>query len=218
MTTHSAAATSLLDATLALLARDPMASIGVADVAREAGVERSLVIDLFGSMDELLVEAAAHSGARHAAQWKGRLEGVESLPALVEVARQLHQEGESLAHAGLLAQFLAASTTRPALARATGLALDRWVDLLEPVVARVLDGTVLGELLDAHALAGVIADAFVGVELASVTRDETESERRFALLQDLAGIVDVVLELGPVAARVVRHQLARAEQVESPAG
>lgn len=199
----------LIDATIAVVGREGIAAVSARTIAAEAGVSQGLVFYHFESVENLLVQAATIGGEQHASEWATRLAGVDSLHGLVDLAEELHDTESGQGNVVVLAQFLAGAQTHPALAAATGAALDRWVALVEPVVTQLLDDTPLADTLDLKALSGVVADAFVGIELAAATRDAAQVAERFALLRDLASVVEVVLDLGPVATKAVRRKLGK---------
>ncbi len=199
----------LVDATIEVVRRDGIAAISARHIASEAGVSQGSVFYHFESVENLLVEAATIGARERATTWGRRLSHVTDLRGLVDLAEELHHDEAAEGNVGVLAQFLAGAQTHPALAQATGRALDEWLDVVEPVVASLIDGTALDGTLEPRALAGVISDAFIGIELAAATRDVAEVTERFDLLRDLVAVVEVVLDLGPVATKALRRRLGR---------
>ncbi len=199
----------LLDATIEVVRRDGIVAASARHIAAEAGVSQGSVFYHFDSVENLLVEAATVGARARAETWAARLGDVTDLGALVDLAEELHAREAAEGNVGVLAQFLAGAQSHPALAVATGRALEEWIDVVEPVVARVFAGTPLEGMLEPRALAGVVSDAFIGIELAAATRSEAEVAERFALLRDLVSLVEVVLDLGPVAAKALRRRLNR---------
>lgn len=200
----------LVDATISIVGRQGIAAVSARTIAAEAGVSQGLVFYHFDSVENLLAESAAIGGEQHVAQWVEPLAAVTSLHGLVDLAQTLHETATRDGNVTVLAQFLAGSQSHPALAEATGAALARWADVIEPVVTRILGESPLAGSLDGRALSGLVADAFIGIELAAATRDEAQVQERFALLHDLASLVEVMFDLGPVAASALRRKLARA--------
>jgi hypothetical protein len=76
------------------------------------------------------------------------------------------------------------------------------------VLGRILAGTPLAEFVDVAGLAKAASAAFIGLELFEGV-DHAGAERAFAALDQLAGLVAALEELGPVAQHAVRSRLRR---------
>ena len=79
-----------------------------------------------------------------------------------------------------------------------------WTSRIERALARVLDGSPLGEALDASMLAELVSAAFIGIELVEPTRPDGGSVVALERLEPLARALD---DLGPIARRAVRSAL-----------
>ncbi|TQS26113.1 hypothetical protein [Microbispora sp. KK1-11] len=84
-----------------------------------------------------------------------------------------------------------------------------WVAEVEDVLNRVLAGTPLAEFVDVAGLARATAAAFVGLELYDGV-DKDGAERAFESMEQLAGLVAVLKDMGPLIRRTVRARLRRA--------
>lgn len=199
----------LIDATLELVRRDGVAAASARSIAREGGFSQALVFYHFESVEDLLA-AASDAGSREMiARWSARLDAVESMAALVDLAEDLHRDEEEAGNVTVLAQFLAASHQHPRVAAATGAALDRWAVVLEPTLERLLGDSPVADLLDAGDLARLVSDAFVGIELVGSTRGPDALQHRLDGLRHLALLVDRLDELGPAASRAIRTWASR---------
>lgn len=199
----------LTAATLEVVRRDGIAGVSARSVARAGGFSQALIFYHFDSVEDLLVAACEHGSEERVAHWRDRLDRVRSLGELVDLAERLHADEQDAGNVTVLAQFLAGAQTHPALRQATRAALDVWVREVRPVVRRLVGDTVVEGIVDPDDLAELVADAFIGIELAGSTRDADDLRRTFATLRRLVTVVESLAGLGGVAGRVVERRLAR---------
>ncbi|MFI5802143.1 TetR/AcrR family transcriptional regulator [Streptomyces sp. NPDC051561] len=201
----------LLAAALQTLTEQGIAKTSARTVAATAGVAQGLVFYHFGSVAELLAAACRYGAEQRVAHYRPRLAQVTSLAELLVFARAMHEEEKAGGHVAFLGQLLAGAQTQSALAPATSAGLDLWIEEIEKVLGRVLASSPVGEFTDPEGLARAVAAAFIGLELYEGV-DPSGADAAFGALEQLAGLVAVLEELGPVAQRAVRHQLRRKTQ------
>jgi AcrR family transcriptional regulator len=198
----------LRDAAIVTVRERGIAGVSARTVAANAGTNQASIYYHFGSLDALLSDAARSATAGRVAAHRERLAAVSSVAELVEVARALHEEERELGNVAVLAQMLAGAQHDRALAQGTTAALQLWIDEVEATLRRLLAGSLLEELVDVPALARGVSAAFIGVELLDGAEDDADLPTLDALAQ-LAGLVQVVLDLGPVASAALRRRLRR---------
>lgn len=198
----------LLDGALDCLTEHGIAGTSARVVAARAGVNQALVFYHFGSVDELLAAACRHGAEQRVARYRDRLARVGTLPELLALGRALHAEEHARGNVAVLAQLLAGARTEPKLAPATAAGLGLWVEEIEQVLTRVLAGSPLGEFVDTSGMARAVAASFVGLELYEGV-DPEGSARALAALEQLAALVTVLEEQGPVVRRAVHARLRR---------
>lgn len=184
-----------------------IAGVSARSVARAGGFSQSLIYHHYDSIEALLVDACAHGSEERVTQWRDALGRVDSLAGLVDLAERLHADEDAAGNVAVLAQFLAGSQTHPPLRDATRDALDVWTREIGPVISRLLGDGPVADVVDPTALTDLVADAFVGIELAGATRDDAALRSRFATLRRLVGLVESLASLGPVATSMVRRRL-----------
>lgn len=198
----------LLAGALATLVEHGITKASARTIAAAAGVNQALVFYHFGTVDELLAAACRRGAEQRVAVYRERLGRVRTLAELLELAHDLHAAERDGGHVAVLGQLLAGAQTQPRLAPATAAGLALWTDEIEKVLGRVLSGNPIAELIDVDGLAKAVSAAFVGLELYEGV-DPDGATRAFAALEQLAGLVAVLDDLGPIAQRAVRAALAR---------
>jgi AcrR family transcriptional regulator len=188
-----------------------VAGISARTIAAAAGVNQALIFYHYGSVDELLTATCLINTRERVDRYTQRFAAVGSLRELLSVGRALHEEERRLGNVSILAQLLAAAQTDGKLADATRAALALWIEQIEAVLQRLLAGAPFAEVADVPGLARAISAAFVGLELYEGVAD-AEAQRALAALDQLAVLVEVVDELGPVSRRALRAKIGRASR------
>ncbi|GIH44997.1 transcriptional regulator, TetR family [Microbispora rosea] len=201
--------TRLLEGALETLRTQGIAGASARVIATAAGVNQALVFYHFGTVDELLAAALRYGSEQRVAVYRARFAAVNSLKELLDLGRALHADEREAGNLAVLAQMLAGSQMDGKLAPATADGLGMWVTEIEEVLGRVLAGSPLAEFVDVAGLARATAAAFVGLELYEGV-DKDGAERAFDSLEQLAGLVAVLEDMGPLVRRTVRARLRKA--------
>jgi AcrR family transcriptional regulator len=199
----------LLNGAIEAIRQHGIAGVSARTIAAAAGVNQALVFYHFGSVDQLLADACTTNAAEHVGRYAERFEAVGSLRELLELGRQIHLEERGEGNVAVLGQLLAGAQTDPKLAPGVAASLQLWVDAIEPVLARLLTGTPFAEVADIPGLARAVSAAFIGLELFEAV-DEAGARQALDALDQLAVLVEVVDDLGPVARRALRSRVRRA--------
>ena len=196
----------LLDGALEAIRVHGVAGVSARTIAAVAGVNQALVFYHYGSVHELLAAACTAGTAARVASYKERLEGVKSLRELLDVGRALHEEERELGNVRVLAQLLAGAQVDEKLAAPTADALALWNAEIEATLERVLAGSPFADLADVRGLSRAISAAFIGLELYEGV-DPEGAQSALSALEQLAGLLEMVDDLGPIARRAVRSRL-----------
>ncbi|MGC1213658.1 MAG: TetR/AcrR family transcriptional regulator [Micromonospora sp.] len=199
----------LLDGAIAAIREHGIAGISARTIAAAAGVNQALIFYHYGTVDDLLTAACRASTAERVAHWSARLAGVGSLRELLAVGRTLHEQERELGNVSFLAQMLAGAQTDEHLAAPTAGALQLWVDEIEPVLRRLLAGSPFAEIADVPGLARAVSAAFIGLELYDGV-DRAGADRAMSALDQLAVLIEIVDDLGPIARRALQAKVNRA--------
>ncbi|MEV1002745.1 TetR family transcriptional regulator [Nonomuraea sp. NPDC050202] len=200
--------TKLLDAALETLKKQGMAGASARTIAATAGVNQALVFYHFGSVDQLLAAACEHGAQQRIPLYRDRFAAVTSLRELLDLGRELHAQERAEGSVAALAQLLAGSQTNEKLAAAVVKGLELWMAEVEQALGRVLASSPLAEFVDVTGLAKATAAAFVGLELYEGV-DADGAAQALDALEELAALVTVLDDLGPVLRRTVRARLTR---------
>ena len=201
----------LLEGALETLRTHGIAGASARSIGTAAGVNQALVFYHFGSVDELLVAALRHGAEKRVALYRERFAAVTSVRELLDLGRSLHADERAAGNLAVVAQMLAGGQTDARLAPATASGLGLWVTEIEAVLARILPQTPLGEFLDVGGLARAVAAAFVGLELyEGVDRDG--AARAMDALEQLAMVMTMLEDIGPVARRTIRTRMRKTRE------
>lgn len=198
----------LIDGAIEAVRTVGISGVSARSIAAAAGVNQALVFYHFGSVHDLLATACMTHTRAAVEHFQPELDKVETLKQLLAVGRDLHAKQSEIGNVTVLAQLLAGSQSDETLAEATGSALQLWVDAIEAVLVRVLAASPAKDLVDTKGLAKAVSAAFVGLELyEGVDRDG--AAHALDTLDQLAVLVEVVNELGPIARRAFRAKVKR---------
>ncbi|MEU8329411.1 TetR/AcrR family transcriptional regulator [Micromonospora sp. NPDC048839] len=203
----------LLDGTIAAIREHGIAGVSARTIAAAAGVNQALVFYHFGTVDVLLAAACRTSTAARVQHWSARLASAGSLRELLAVGRALHDEERQLGNVTFLAQMLAGAQADQRMAAPTAAALQLWVDEIEAVLRRLLAGSPFVEVADVPGLARAVSAAFIGLELYEGV-DRAGADQALAALDQLALLLEIVDDLGPIARRALQAKVNRAVRRE----
>jgi AcrR family transcriptional regulator len=207
----------LLDGALAAIREHGMAGVSARTIAAAAGVNQALVFYHYGSVDELLAAACDAATAGRVAVYADQLAKVKSLRELLDVGRHLHAEERKLGNVMVLAQLLAGAQSDPKLAEPTARALRFWTDEIEATLSRLLASSPFSEVADVPGLARAISAAFIGLELYEGV-DRAGAEQALSALEQLAVLLEVMEDLGPIARRALQSKVAKVTKVSRSRG
>lgn len=205
----------LLHATDAVLRESGLAAVSARSVAARAGVNQALIFYHFGTVAELIDAACRTALDARVAVYAERFDAVRNLDELLTLARELNTTEGRSGNVASMAQVLAAGQHDEAVAGTARYCLGQWSGQIERVLRRVLSGHPLADVVDVTGLANAVTCGFIGVELMQGVASEA-GDSALASLDQLAGLVGVLDDLGPVARRAVTTGLRRREARRRP--
>ena len=178
----------IIDAALATVRDEGVAGASVRTIARTGQFNQALIFYHFGSVEELLLAALERANDRRIGRFRGRLDEVEHVGDLVQIAVDLHDDRSDCDHPALVAIIAGWSADAEVARRMTEI-LQPWDELVEGALRRCLAGTPLGSLVSTADLAHGITCLFLGVELMS--RLDPTDDRAESLLSSLAALASL---------------------------
>ncbi|MFC0114581.1 TetR/AcrR family transcriptional regulator [Kibdelosporangium aridum] len=198
----------LIDGAIEAIRTVGISGVSARSIAAAAGVNQALVFYHFGSVHELLGAACMTHTKASVELFQPALDKVTTLKQLLAVGRDMHTQQSQTFNVTILAQLLAGSRTDAGLAETTRAALQLWIDAIEQVLIRVLATSPAKDLVDTKGLASAVSAAFIGLELYEGI-DPAGATHALDTLDQLAVLVEVVDDLGPIARRAFRAKVKR---------
>lgn len=162
-------------------------------IAATGGFNQALIFYHFGSVTNLLIEAAKTSSAARVTAYQEVTDDVTSLPTLVDVARRLHDEAEADGSIAVLTQLMAGAASDPGMGEAILAGFEGWIDLVESALKKALDNQPLARAIPPREAAYSISALFLGIELmARLDPEKSEASAVFDSLHDLAELIESV--------------------------
>ncbi len=160
-------------------------------IARHGGFNQALIFYHFGSVNDLLLEAAVADSTARVEAYRRQLEGLSSLPELAAVARQLSERDTSEGGITVVTQLLAGALGDPEIGRRLMQGFEPWIEVVATALRRTLEGTGFEDVLPIEDMAFAVVGLFLGIEL--LTRLDPErapSESLFATFDSLGALME----------------------------
>jgi AcrR family transcriptional regulator len=157
--------TRLIEAAVAVLAREGFARTSARAVAQEAGTVNGSIFYHFGSMDGLLAATANTLADRGISRIR---EGLGGANAHLEWRNRLSTVLRAEAHsqdAHAVMELFVGARTSPALAAEVRQAIDRAVDYASTELDLVLDSSPITQLIPVALIAELAAATILGIEI-----------------------------------------------------
>ncbi|MGH8924570.1 MAG: TetR/AcrR family transcriptional regulator [Acidimicrobiia bacterium] len=184
----------IMDAALETLRTKGIVGASARAIAATGGFNQALIFYHFGSVNRLLIEAAASSSARQVAKYQQAAAKSSSLTDLVEIARRLHRDDQRSGSVTIVTQMMAAAVSDPEMGKAVLAGFRGWIDLVEEALQSGLEGSPLQTLIPLHEAAYAIAAVFLGIELMErLDPEQSEAGPVFDAMASLAGLFEGAL-------------------------
>lgn len=197
-TTSEATRSRIVEATLETIRTEGIVGTSARAIARNGNFNQASIYYHFGSIHEAMLTALRQMSEERLDRYEQRLSEVRTLPELVAVAAELHQEDVDSGNIRVLAQVIAGAAGDDAFAAALGEVFDPWVAIVDKAIRRALETSPLAAALPIDDLAHAVSALFIGVELLSNLRPHDQrSASLFATFEGLARLVDTMLTASP---------------------
>jgi AcrR family transcriptional regulator len=152
----------ILQAALESLKEDGFAGATSRAIAARGGFNQALVFYHYGSLDDLLLAALERTSTERLADYRERIEKLQSPEELLKAARSLYEEDRASGHMTVVSQMVAGSLARPELAPPVLEKMQPWLEFAEQTIERLVP-----PLLPARDLAWAAVNFYLGVNLLS---------------------------------------------------
>ncbi len=184
----------IIDAALETVRVEGLVGTSARAIARTGDFNQALVFYHFGSIEELLLAALQRANDRRVERFRDRLEAVDSLDGLVQIAADLHSNDDDPDHPALVAIVAGWSTSSDVGVRILET-LRPWDEMVEAALCRSLADTPFAQVVPTRDLAHAISSMFLGIELMGrLDRDDKRTESLFTTLAGAARVVGPMLE------------------------
>ena len=184
----------IIDAALETVRVEGLVGTSTRAIARTGDFNQALVFYHFGSIEELLLAALHRANERRIERFGRRLEAVDTLSGLVQIAAELHGDAEDPDHPALVA-IVAGWSTSSDVGQRIIETLRPWDELVEAALRRCLAGTPFARVVPTDDLAHAVAAMFLGIELMGrLDCDGARTESLFASLAGAAALGGPMLE------------------------
>jgi len=188
----------IIDATIETLNSEGMTGATARSIARTGDFNQALIYYHFDSLEDLFFEVVNDVNQRRLDYFGPRLEEVETLTELIEVAVELQsgtpKPSDSAAVALVVAGWSPASPLGPkVLAK-----LRPWDDAIAAAVRRITAGSALADMLPIEDMAHTISALFLGLQLMSrLDPDDPTNARIYEALTESAEVATRLLAAFP---------------------
>ena len=184
----------IIEAALATLRDAGYAGASARVIAAAGGVNQALIFYHFGSVDDLLVAALDRSSDARLARYRERFAAIATLPQLADAAAALFREDVASGHVKVLAEMVAAGSSKAELGRRVAERVAPWTAFTRETFARLTAGSPLASLISPDDAAYALTSLYLGMELLNNLEDSHErSDALFASASRLAMLFGALL-------------------------
>jgi len=185
----------IVQATLETLKTEGIVGTSARAIARAGDFNQALIFYHFGSVDELVVASVAEMSRRRMDNHAARLNEVNSLTEMVQVARELHADDLAADNMTVLTQAFAGAGGNPDLGPKLYAQLEPWSELVVETIDRVLGDVPAAAAIDKRQIAQAISALFLGIELLDdLDPERAGAEALFDTLEGLSRVLELVLQ------------------------
>lgn len=184
----------IIDAALETVRVEGLVGTSARAIARTGDFNQALVFYHFGSIEDLMLAALERANERRINRFRERLESVENLADLVQIAVDLHANNNDPDHPALVG-IVAGWSSSSDMGRRILDILEPWDEMVESALRRSLADTPFAQIVPTGDLAHAVAAMFLGIELISrLDRDDARTDSLFASLGGAAQLAGPILE------------------------
>jgi len=185
--------TRIVEAAIETLKTEGITGASARAIARAGDFNQALIFYHFGSVDEVLMAAISHTSQQRIERYRQQLVGLKTLPELVAIGAQLHQEDMEEGNLTVLTQLMAGAAGNDEMGKRLRDEFQPWIDVVNESVTTVLADTPLAGQIPTEDLAYAISSMFLGAELLTHLDRDQANETLFDSLKTFADMVQNLL-------------------------
>jgi AcrR family transcriptional regulator len=159
-------------------------------IAERAGLNQGLIFYHYESVANLLLAALDQVSAERMQQYEAAIDGVGSMPELVDVATGIFEEDLDAGYVTVLVEMIAGASSTPGLGPEVSARLGPWLDFAQRAVDTMTGGSALDSLVPPTDIAYAIVALYLGLEMLShLDGDRTRALDLFSHAKTLAVLI-----------------------------
>ena len=153
------------EAAMATLVELGYARASTRAIAERGGFNQALIHYYFGSLNALWLAVVDATSSLRMERYRTGVLQASSLEEVVEVAMTIYREDLESGQMTLISELVGASLSEPELGRGLLERMEPWIDFVEEVLKKVLDGSPLASLIPTREAASALISFYLGVNL-----------------------------------------------------
>jgi AcrR family transcriptional regulator len=187
----------LVDAAFETLRHEGFAHASARAIASRGGFNAALIFYYFDDLNDLLLQALAHSSRTQLDKYEAALADVTTLPDLVSSVQERLQDDRDSGHVKVLAELVGAGSSDDYLREAVLAQVKPWMEFTERTLDRILGATGLAGLVPSGQVSFVVVSLFLGMELlGGVAGDDGVIDGLFGSAHQLSRLLGSLLPAG----------------------
>ncbi len=188
----------IIDATVETLNVEGMMGTTARSIARAGGFNQALIYYHFESLEDLFFEVVNDVNTRRLEYFGPRLEKVETLAELIEVAIELQSGAPKPSDNSAVALLVAGWSPDSPLGPKVLANLRPWDEAVAAAVRRITAGSTLADMIPLDEIAHTISALFLGLQLLSrLDPDDTTNARIYDALAQSADVATRLMAAFP---------------------
>ena len=185
----------IIAATLETLRTEGIIGTSARAIAKTGDFNQALIFYHFGSIDDVIIASVSSMSARRMENHRSKLEHVETLTEMIQVARELHADDLADDNMTVLIQAFAGASGNPETGPKLYAEIEPWSNLITETIERVLGDVPAAALIDKEQIAQAIGALFLGIELLDdLDPKRASAEALFDTLEGLTRVLELVLQ------------------------
>ncbi len=181
----------IMDAAIETLKADGITGTSARAIAGRGDFNQALIFYHFGSVNNLLIQAALRNSKSQVERYGREAQGISSLADLVGLARRLHGDDLQEGSVAVVTQMMAGAANDPDMAEAMLDAFQRWIQVVEDGLGDALEGSPLAAMLPKREAAYAISAMFLGIQLMTrLDPDRSEADSLFDMMDNMASMFE----------------------------